>query len=344
MVCGLHIFLIVAGIYALVAGKLPLSQNKVAVGWPVRVAGVIFLLPLPVLMLIGFAIGFSSGLQNQPDPFAGREGTLLAVEISLQLICLAGGLALCFITARPPENVRPYRRRYHEDYDRPSQSRRPRDEDRDMDERRPRSARDAGTQGEPVMAEVVGIVPAERARTGPPPDRERDERRSRDEDEDEDRPRPARRRPPEPVSSGSSTLLIVLLLVGGFVLLLMVGGGILLWTLLEPGAPPVRVAQAPGPWADKKDVWDKKDFGFNDKIVDKVKDHKFLDKGFPKFEEKKGDAAEKKEPPKRPPFDPVLAKRIEPIKGGYEIKDRITEAAPLVYREGRGRPPARRVG
>src|SRR5262245_23186043 len=116
MVCGLHIFLIVAGIYALVAGKLPLSQNKVAVGWPVRVAGVIFLLPLPVLMLIGFAIGFSSGLNNQPDPLAGREGTWLAVEIALQLICLGGGLGLCFITAGPPENVRPYRRR-RRDYD-----------------------------------------------------------------------------------------------------------------------------------------------------------------------------------------------------------------------------------
>src|SRR5262249_35174502 len=163
------------------------------------------------------------------------------------------------------------------------------------------------------------IVPAERVGAGPPPARERQGQQPRDDDEDS--PRPARRRPPQPAGGGGSTLLVVLLLVGFFVVVLMVGGGLLLWWLLADAGPPP-VAKRPPPGAAKKDGWGKKDFDVKDKFGDKIKDDRFFDKGFPKFEEKK-------EKPKRPAFGDNVAQRIALDKGGFEIRTQIGEADPF---------------
>jgi hypothetical protein len=89
MILGLEIGMLVLGILALVKGKLTLSKSLVVEGVAARIAGFIFLLPIPLAFVVGFAIGFNQGLRGKAYDASQFQWTMIGVELA----CVAG----CFV-------------------------------------------------------------------------------------------------------------------------------------------------------------------------------------------------------------------------------------------------------
>lgn len=142
MILGMEIGLAIFGILALVRGKMTLSKNKVVVGAPARLLGLLALTPLPAALLFVVLYAASRGGQVNDDDkwtITGIEaGTVILVAILVFGIGAAIGIT-------PREAERRERRasgRYDEDEDdelddRP-RKRRDRDDEDEDDEDRPR--------------------------------------------------------------------------------------------------------------------------------------------------------------------------------------------------------------
>ncbi len=53
----IEIIMLIGGLYALIAGRIKLSNAISLEGWPARIVGIILIVPLPLALLIGMVIG-----------------------------------------------------------------------------------------------------------------------------------------------------------------------------------------------------------------------------------------------------------------------------------------------
>jgi hypothetical protein len=103
MILGLEIAMLIGGIVALVTGKLKLSQRMVTEGVAARLAGAVFLLPLPMAFTIGLVIGFMQATQGRPVD-GGFNWTLVLMEAGVVLVCLVLGLVIAFAGGKVPKD------------------------------------------------------------------------------------------------------------------------------------------------------------------------------------------------------------------------------------------------
>jgi hypothetical protein len=105
MIIGAEVALLIIGLYALIAGKLP-TNNKarhVVQGWPARVIGIICLLPIPLAFLVCMGVAMLLVAQGQvvtPDSFFW-VGT--AIEGSMIVLCLVVVAVLSHVYRTPVE-------------------------------------------------------------------------------------------------------------------------------------------------------------------------------------------------------------------------------------------------
>ena len=186
MILGMEIAMLIFGIYALIAGKMNMGKNKVVLGLPARLIGLIGLVPLPLSLLVGVVFGIIWAAQNRP-----MDGTFLGIatgiEVAIVLSCFALMMGLGYLMAGPPPEVDRVRRydeleeEEEEEYDRPRKKKRPvRDDDGDesisqkpLPRRRVRAVDDDEEEGDT--------------------ERPKSKRRARtEEDDDDDRPKKRR--------------------------------------------------------------------------------------------------------------------------------------------------------
>lgn len=91
------IAMLVGGIVALVKGEIALSKTKTVTGAKARIIGGIFILPLPLTVVLGFAYGiYLAGTGQQID----EESTaLMVISFAPFLLCALLGIALGFVWA-----------------------------------------------------------------------------------------------------------------------------------------------------------------------------------------------------------------------------------------------------
>jgi hypothetical protein len=100
----IEITMLVAGITALVTGKftLALFKGPVVQGTAARVAGAIFLLPIPLALTAGIALGVVAAAQGKPW---GLEFQIIAtaIEAGIVLVCLALATVVCAGASAEPK-------------------------------------------------------------------------------------------------------------------------------------------------------------------------------------------------------------------------------------------------
>jgi hypothetical protein len=227
VILGAEIGLIIFAIITMVRGKLVLTKNRVVTGVPARLLAIFGFLPLPLSLVIGFALGFFLIATGQPIDQTRARIIGAVVELGIIALCVAAVYGIGLMIARPPEpepKWQPKRRRLEED-----------DEDEalaDDGPARESAAASADIQpGEPRKPTHISA--------SPPP---ADTRRRGDGDE------PESGRVAKASTGGGRTWIIAVLAVGAVGVcclgLAAVGGGLAWWTLR---AQPV--AKGPGPKA-----------------------------------------------------------------------------------------------
>ncbi len=104
MLLVVEVAMLFGGAYALFTAKVPqyfFGSNYVVEGTPARIIGLLFMIPLPAALIVGFMLGL----------LMGRNGIGLAgiVEIGLIVVCLVGGLIYGYRVRKPkaPEYYKP---------------------------------------------------------------------------------------------------------------------------------------------------------------------------------------------------------------------------------------------
>ncbi|HVK13039.1 MAG TPA: hypothetical protein VM597_30075 [Gemmataceae bacterium] len=152
LVIGLGIGLIVAGIIALIKGRLNLSKKKAVQGVPARLLGVALMTPLPLGFLAATVYTMTQidpNNQAQAQQWAQNNNTTLTliwagVEIGLAVLIII----IAAVLATPIKEEGRRRRSRHVEYDdeypddRPRGRRRGRDEDDEDEDDAPRRRRD----------------------------------------------------------------------------------------------------------------------------------------------------------------------------------------------------------
>lgn len=95
-----EIIMILGGLYALIAGKLTVTRNAILYGWPARIAGIILLLPIPLVLTAGFIIGVLIEMDTLPS---SAFGYVVIVELLSVLGCL---LMVAIIGAMYKEDIK----------------------------------------------------------------------------------------------------------------------------------------------------------------------------------------------------------------------------------------------
>jgi hypothetical protein len=147
MIIGAEIGLIIAGILALVRGKMTVSKNKVATGSPAYIGGVIMLLPIPLAFVLVLAYGILMASRRGNVDEAQLRTPAIIIEISTLAACFIAAMVIGAVYGKPPvQEKRRKRRDPDEDYDdedldRQARRRRRDSDDDEDDEPRPRSKR-----------------------------------------------------------------------------------------------------------------------------------------------------------------------------------------------------------
>jgi hypothetical protein len=153
----------ILGIAALITGKITLSKNKVVLGTPARLLGLLALTPLPIVLVIGVAYAVASGPAD-PEKFQkDNQLVFAAIEIGTLVVVGAVVFGIGAALAVSPEEVRRKKRKRRRDVD---------DEYEEEERPRKRSRRDEEEQDEHEEE-----------------DRPRKRSRREDEYEEEERPR-----------------------------------------------------------------------------------------------------------------------------------------------------------
>ena len=107
---GLEIAMFFMGVYLLITGKTSMgktSHNKnvryVVQGWPVRLMGVFFLLPIPLTLLAAAVIGFWASTQGKD--LTGLLSSLVqtAIEATMVAVSALAGNIVRLVKRRPFE-------------------------------------------------------------------------------------------------------------------------------------------------------------------------------------------------------------------------------------------------
>jgi hypothetical protein len=145
MILGMEIGLAIFGLIAMVKGKMTVSKNKVVVGAPARLLGLLALTPLPAALLFVLLYVASQGGQiNDDDKWTvtGIEaGTVILIAILVFVLAAAVGITPKEAEQRERRASGRYDYEDEEDEldDRP---RKRRDRDDEEDEDRPRKRRE----------------------------------------------------------------------------------------------------------------------------------------------------------------------------------------------------------
>ena len=103
MIIGLYVGLFIAGLIALIKGKLTLGKNRVATKAAARVAGAVFLLPVPlafgILMIVAF-VRVSEGKAVDNDDW---KLTSSLIELGVCVFCALAGFGIALAGSAPPE-------------------------------------------------------------------------------------------------------------------------------------------------------------------------------------------------------------------------------------------------
>lgn len=99
----LEIGMFVAGLVALIAGKLRLSKNNNLTGTRARIVGVILMLPLPLAFGIGLIIGAMAGSGAISSDILQYAA---CIDIGLVIAGLAGAYGYAAVS-KPPEEPAP---------------------------------------------------------------------------------------------------------------------------------------------------------------------------------------------------------------------------------------------
>jgi hypothetical protein len=110
MILGLEIGLLIAGLIALITGKIKLSKVRVATGAVARIAGLVMILPLPLALAGWLIIGLQQAIQGMPVDIAELQPKIAIVEICIVVVCALLGFSIALIAARPREDAEPRRR------------------------------------------------------------------------------------------------------------------------------------------------------------------------------------------------------------------------------------------
>lgn len=86
---GAGIGMLIFGIIALIRGKFTLSKNKVVMGTPARLLGVLAMTPIPLMLGAGVVIGLVSMPQNVEKFQKDNQALFAGVEIGI-LVVIAG--------------------------------------------------------------------------------------------------------------------------------------------------------------------------------------------------------------------------------------------------------------
>jgi hypothetical protein len=141
MILGIEIALIIAAIYGLIRGRLPITKTRVVQGTPARLLALLGFVPIPLTFLIAVVVlGAKAAQGGQIDEkSAATTGMIIEVGVVLGtlVVFFVTGFALATDPSRQSSEVgddRPRRRsRDDEDEDRPRRRRRDDEEDRDDD-------------------------------------------------------------------------------------------------------------------------------------------------------------------------------------------------------------------
>ena len=95
----IEILMLVGGLYALVAGKVRLTNKMYLEGWRARVTGLFLAAPLPLALVAGFLMGLLIGAGALP---ASVESAAVIVEVLLVIGGLVGAVVFALVT-KPKE-------------------------------------------------------------------------------------------------------------------------------------------------------------------------------------------------------------------------------------------------
>jgi hypothetical protein len=112
----LFIAMFVAGIVALVTGKMNVSRTKVARGVPARLAGVVLMLPFPLALVIGIIalVLMSSG--GQPPNANSFQTVDIAITLGSIVFCFVVAMLIAGLNAVPKDDLAGRPGREEEDY------------------------------------------------------------------------------------------------------------------------------------------------------------------------------------------------------------------------------------
>ena len=113
MILGIEIALLVMGFLALCRGRLTIGKNKVVLGIPARLLGVLALSPLPVAFVLGIGYVLANAPPGQEEQFTDEnQTTLMVIEAAVVLSTAAAIYALgTAVAVDPAEAERLDRRR-----------------------------------------------------------------------------------------------------------------------------------------------------------------------------------------------------------------------------------------
>jgi hypothetical protein len=108
MIIGAEIGLLVLGVYALIVGKLPTNKKSKYVlrGWPVRLIGIIAVLPIPMSFLVASMVAAFLVVQGKEVTRESFFWVGTAIEGSVLVICIAVIAVLSRLYRRPIEPPR----------------------------------------------------------------------------------------------------------------------------------------------------------------------------------------------------------------------------------------------
>ncbi len=97
----LEIIMLIAGVVAMIVGKIKVSENFILEGWRARIAGVFLIAPLPLAFLAGVLIGFLIGFGALPPSALDYTGLLELLIVVSGLV----GVVIYSIFVKPKDEA-----------------------------------------------------------------------------------------------------------------------------------------------------------------------------------------------------------------------------------------------